>query len=150
MFKHILVPTDGSAFSNRAAKQAIKLAATTKARITAIHVVPGFHMVRLDDEGYSVPMLPSLRKRVEDDSITHAGRLLEKVAEAARRRGVHCRTVVGVNDFPYDEIIKQAKKNKCDLIIMASHGRRGLAGLLLGSETVKVLTHSGIPVLVVH
>lgn len=150
MFKHILVPTDGSRFSNKAVRQAIDFAGKVKARITAVHVVPGFHMQRLDDEGYKVPILPALKRRFEEQSVTQAQRLLDDVTKTARTKGVRCRTMVQVNDLPYEEIIRQAKKNKCDLIMMASHGRRGLWGLLLGSETTKVLTHSKIPVLVVH
>jgi nucleotide-binding universal stress UspA family protein len=74
--------------------------------------------------------------------------MLAAIEREAKAAGVKCETVTAANDAPYDEIVKQAKKRKCDLIMMSSHGRRGISGLLLGSETAKVLTHSTIPVLV--
>jgi nucleotide-binding universal stress UspA family protein len=76
--------------------------------------------------------------------------MLAKVQKAAKDAGVKCEAVAVVSDFPYQQIIATAKKKKCDLIVMASHGRKGLSSLLLGSETAKVLTHSKIPVLVVR
>lgn len=148
MFKHVLLPTDGSKLSNRAVKRGIQFAQSAKARVTAVHVVPEFRMVV--DEGFISPMSAELKKRFEKESRQHARTMLDKVEEAAKAAGVKCDSVAVVSDFPYLQIIETAKKRKCDLILMASHGRRGLSSLLLGSETAKVLTHSKIPVLVVR
>lgn len=148
MFKHVLLPTDGSKLSDRAVKRGIEFAQSANASITAVHVVPEFRMVV--EEGFVSPMSAELKKRFENESQQHARRMLDKVEAAAKAAGVTCDSVAVVSDFPYQQIIETAKKRKCDLIIMASHGRRGLSSLLLGSETAKVLTHSKIPVLVVR
>lgn len=148
MFKHILLPTDGSKLSDRAVRQGIRFAKSIKARVTALHVIPEFKMVV--EEGFVSPMTAELKTRFEKESQAHARRMLEKVERAAKTVGVRCETVAVVSDFPYQQIIDTAKKKKCDLIMMASHGRRGISSLLLGSETAKVLTHSRIPVLVVR
>ena len=147
MFKHILLPTDGSKLSNKAVKQAIAFAKALGAKITAIHVVGDYHLV-LPDEGFIMPDVPALRKRFEAEEAVRAKKILDAVRKSASEAGVECDTVTATSDVPYETIINQATKFKCDLIIMASHGRRGLRGILLGSETQKVLTHSKIPVLV--
>ena len=148
MFKHILLPTDGSKLSDRAVQRGIAFAKEVDARITVVHVVPEFQMIV--EEGFVSPMTPELKKRFEREALAHAGKLLAKVEKAAKAGGVKCETVAVVSDLPYQQIIETARRKKCDLIMMASHGRRGLSGLLLGSETAKVLTHSKIPVLVVR
>lgn len=148
MFKHILLPTDGSKLSDRAVKHGIEFAKSIGAKVTTIHVVPEFRMIM--DEGFVSPMSAEFKKRFENESQQHARKMLAKVGKAADAAGVKCESVVVVSDFPYQQIIDTAKKKKCDLIMMASHGRRGLSSLLLGSETAKVLTHSSIPVLVVR
>lgn len=148
MFKHILLPTDGSKLSDRAVQRGVEFAKEIKARITAIHVVPEFRMVV--EEGFVSPMSAELKKRFEKESQEHARKMLAKVEKLAGEAGVQCELVAVVSDYPYQQIIDTAKKKKCDLIMMASHGRRGLSSLLLGSETAKVLTHSKIPVLVVR
>jgi nucleotide-binding universal stress UspA family protein len=148
MFKHILLPTDGSKLSDRAVKKGIEFAQSAGARVTAVHVIPEFRMVV--EEGFVSPMSAELKKRFENESQQHARKMLDKVAKAAAAAGVKCDTVAVVSDYPYQQIIETARKQKCDLIIMASHGRRGLSSLLLGSETAKVLTHSKIPVLVMR
>ena len=145
--KHILLPTDGSKLSNQAVKQAIELAKALGAKITAVHVVGGYHQF-LPDEGFVMPEIPALKKRFEQEQAVRAKKILDSVKGAAQMAGVACDVVVATSDVPYEMIIKQATKLKCDLIIMASHGRRGFQGILLGSETQKVLTHSKIPVLV--
>lgn len=147
MFKHILLPTDGSELSNKAVKHGIEFAKKIKARVTVIHVVPEFRFMA--DEGVT-PLNPSLKKRFEDEGRARAKKMLDAVAKQARARGVRCATLSVASDLPYQQIIATAKKNRCDLIMMASHGRRGLSSLLLGSETAKVLTHSKVPVLVVR
>jgi nucleotide-binding universal stress UspA family protein len=91
-----------------------------------------------------------LRKRLDDQARARATKLLDAIARDARSRKVRCATLAVANDLAYQEIIETARKKKCDLILMASHGRRGLSSLLLGSETAKVLLHSKVPVLVVR
>jgi nucleotide-binding universal stress UspA family protein len=147
MFKHILLPTDGSSLSNKAVKRGIEFARKIRARVTALHVVPEFKAFA--DEGFA-PLSPALKKRLEDEARSRASKMLEAVARQARSRKVRCTTLNVANDLPYQEIIATARKKQCDLIMMASHGRRGLSSLLLGSETSKVLTHSRVPVLVVR
>jgi nucleotide-binding universal stress UspA family protein len=146
MFKHILLPTDGSELSNKAVEQAIAVAKSLGAKITAVNVVGEYH--RVLDEGYLVPEIPALKKRFAEAEAALAKKILDAVRKSASEAGVECDAVTPTSDVPYEAIIKQAKKSGCDVIIMASHGRRGFQGLLLGSETVKVLTHSTIPVLV--
>jgi nucleotide-binding universal stress UspA family protein len=147
MFKHILLPTDGSKLSGRAVKRGIDLAKKSRARVTVIHVVPEFKL--MVDEGITL-LSHALKKRFEDEGRARAGMMLNEIARQARARGVRCTTLCVANDLPYQQIIATAKKKKCDLILMASHGRRGLSSLLLGSETAKVLLHSKIPVLIVR
>lgn len=147
MFKHILLPTDGSRLSDRAVRIGIRFAGRVKARVTALHVVPEFKPFA--DEGFA-PMSPALKKRLDDEARARARKLLDSIARAARSKRVRCATLSVASDMPYQEIIGTARKRKCDLIMMASHGRRGLSSLLLGSETQKVLLHSKVPVLVVR
>lgn len=148
MFKHLLLPTDGSKLSDRAIKRGFAFAKSIKAKVTVTHVVPEFRMVV--EEGFVSPLAAELKTRYETESRTHAEIMLAKVKKQAAAAGVKCETVAVTSDYPYQQIIETAKKRKCDLILMASHGRRGLSSLLLGSETAKVLTHSKIPVLVVR
>jgi nucleotide-binding universal stress UspA family protein len=147
MFMHILLPTDGSAISRRAVKQGIALAKKSGARITAIHVVPEFKL--MVDEGITM-LSPTLKKRFEDEGRARAQKMLDDISKQARARGVRCATLCVASDLPYQQIIAAARRKKCDLILMASHGRRGLSSLLLGSETAKVLLHTKVPVLVVR
>jgi nucleotide-binding universal stress UspA family protein len=143
MFRHILVPTDGSPGSQAAAAAAIEMAAESGARITALHVLPDFHVF-----SYSPEMLEDTRDKFMHDSMAHAGKLLEGVVHAARERGVPCESVLARGDRPHRKILGAAGTHGCDLIAMASHGQLGLKGVLLGSETHKVLVHSPVPVLV--
>jgi len=147
MFKHILLPTDGSRLSERAVRSGIRFAAKTRARVTALHVVPEFRPFA--DEGFA-PLSPALKKRLDDEARARASKMLEAIAREARSKRVRCSTLTAASDSPYQEIIATARRKKCDLIMMASHGRRGLSSLLLGSETSKVLLHSRVPVLVVR
>lgn len=148
MYKHILVPTDGSKLSGKAVKQAIAFAKSIGARITTIHVSDEYRAVM--DEGFVLPSFATFKKRFEEMNAKRASALLAQVKAGAEAAGVACDCVSVTNNLPYDAIIRQAKKHKCDLIMMASHGRKGLSSVLLGSETAKVLTHSTIPVLVVR
>jgi nucleotide-binding universal stress UspA family protein len=147
MFKHILLPTDGSKLSARAIKRGIDLAKKGRGRITALHVLPEFKL--MVDDGITM-ISPALKKRFDDEGRARAQKLLDEIARQARARGVRCATLCVSGDSPYQEIIKVARQKKCDLILMASHGRRGISSLLLGSETSKVLLHTKVPVLVVR
>ncbi|MDP1952359.1 MAG: universal stress protein [Betaproteobacteria bacterium] len=145
MFKHILVPTDGSKLSVKAVKQAVKLAKSLGARITGFYAAPDFSSTYYGD-GY-ILRAPSAKAQAE--SAEKAARKCLSVIEVeAEVEKVACAVFHVTSDSPYEAIIDAARKKKCDLIVMASHGRRGLSGLVLGSETQKVLVHSKIPVLV--
>ena len=143
MFKHLLLPTDGSALSNSAIEKGIQIARDLRARVTGIYVAPEFHVMT-----YRAEMLEDTRSQFAEDSRAHANRYLEVIQAAAAKAGVACDVVSVTGDHPFEEIIKTAQAKGCDLIVMASHGNRGMRGLLLGSETLKVLTHGKIPVLV--
>lgn len=148
MFKHILLPTDGSKLSDRAVQRGIDLASALSARVTAVHVIAEFRMMA--DESFALPTGADLKRRYDKEAKARAEKMLEKIGERAKAAGVKFEGIAITGDVPYEEIIETAKKRKCDLIMMASHGRRGLSGLLLGSETSKVLTHSKVPVLVIR
>jgi len=148
MFKHILLPTDGSKLAARAITRATGLAKSLHAKVTLLSVVPEFRMIA--DESFAVPMSAELKQRYENEAKLRAGKMLAAIKKRLTRAGLRSEAVVVASDLPYQQIIAVARRRKCDLVVMASHGRRGLAGLLLGSETVKVLTHSKIPVLVVR
>ena len=143
MFSHILVPTDGSKLSEKAIKQAVLFAKKLNARLTVVHVIPKFHTFT-----YHTQMLEATEKEYATGSVEQAKQYLDYARRVAGAAGVECDAVHVTADQPYKEIIKTAKKKACDLILLASHGRRGIEGFLLGSETQKVLTHSEIPVLV--
>ena len=145
MFKNILVPTDGSKLSVKAVKQAIKLAKVLGARVTGFYAAPDFSSTYYGD-GY-ILRAPSAESQA-DFALKHARKCLSAIEVEAEVEKVPCEVFHVVNNSPYEAIIDAAKKKKCDLILMASHGRRGLSGLVLGSETQKVLVHSKIPVLV--
>ena len=147
MFKHILLPTDGSPVSSKAVKRGIEFAKKIGARVTALHVVTTFRFMA--DEGAMV-LNPALRKRFEDEGNARAKEILDAVAKQARAKGVRCATVRVSGDQSFHEIVATARRSKCDLIMMASHGRRGISSILLGSVTSKVLLHSKVPVLVVR
>ena len=147
MFKHILLPTDGSTISKKAVKRGIDLAKKCGARVTAFHAVPEFKL--MVDEGITM-LSPALKKRFEDEGRARAQKMLDDIARQARARGVRCSTLCVASDLPYQQIVATARTKKCDLILMASHGRRGISSLLLGSETAKVLLHTKVPVLVVR
>jgi nucleotide-binding universal stress UspA family protein len=142
MYKRILVPTDGSELSDKAIVGAIELAHALKASVVGVTVT----------EPYSYSNLSEYRPETIDDYDDRMAKLgaerLGHVADAASKAGIPVETVSVKSFSPYEAIIKAAGENDCDVIFMASHGRRGLGALLLGSETQKVLTHSSIPVMV--
>jgi nucleotide-binding universal stress UspA family protein len=143
MYKHILLPTDGSELSATAVRDGVKFAKELGARVTALHVTPPFHPVEVTPSVFTAHITEHDARAKES-----AQRALGAVTEAARAAGVPCATAHRVSNSPFEAIIAVAGEAGCDLIFMASHGRRGVAALLLGSETNKVLTHSKIPVLV--
>lgn len=143
MFKHLLLPTDGSPLSNNAIEKGIQLARETRAQVTGLYVAPEFHVMT-----YRTEMLEDTPAEFAADYRAHAKQYLEVIRTAASKAGVVCDVVSVTSDHPFEEIIKTAEAKGCDLIVMASHGRRGVRGLLLGSETQKVLTHGKMPVLV--
>jgi len=145
MFKNILVPTDGSKLSVKAAKSAVKLAKSVGAKITGFYAAPNYSTTYYGD-GY-VLRSPSAKGQAEMAE-KQARQCLSTIEVEAEVEKVPCEVMHVISDSPYEAIIDAAKKKKCDLIFMASHGRRGLSGLVLGSETHKVLVHSKIPVLV--
>ncbi len=145
MYNHILVPTDGSKLSTKALKAAAELARALKARVTVLYVMAPFSPPM---ETEAVAFYPAYSARgYEQRMRTVADSAIAK-AKFAIGAGVKVEGITEFHAAPWEVIVKAAGKRKCDLIVMASHGRRGLVGVLLGSETQKVLTHSKTPVLV--
>ena len=147
MYKHILVPTDGSPLSLKAAKAAAELAKTLDAKVTALYVIPSYMPVPASDGAilYNLGYTPEKYRQETEKSAKAA---LKRVEKTASESDVPVGKVFVTNDQPWQGIIDTAKAKKCDLIVMASHGRKGITGLIIGSETHKVLTHSKTPVLV--
>lgn len=143
MFKHLLLPTDGSAASESAIRQALEFAKATGAKVTGFHAMPAFHTFTTNPD-----MLEDTKEQFVKDSEVQAHKFLSLIEAAADEARVPCEVVFKTAEHPYEAIINAATERGCDLIAMASHGRRGMKGLLMGSETQKVLTHSTIPVLV--
>lgn len=148
MYKHILLPVDGSRLSLKAVDECLAFAKSGAAKVTILNVVPHFsvHVT----VGFSSGVVKNLEKTREAEYRKAGERLIAELKAQAKAAGVACEGIVVVGDSPYREIIANAEKRGCDLIMMASHGRRGLDAVLIGSETVKVLTHTRIPVLVVR
>jgi nucleotide-binding universal stress UspA family protein len=147
MYKHIMVPTDGSELSIGAAHQAIELAAQCKARMTALMISPHYHQ-HMGEEGFVTPVVGDVRERWQAEMTERANKVLEEICEDAAQAGVKCDTVHVFGDSPYEAIIDTAQKNGCDMIAMGSHGYGALKQLIEGSETVRVLSHTKIPVVV--
>lgn len=143
MFKRILLPTDGSEQSQRAVLAGIAFAKDLGAEVVGLTVIPQFHTFT-----YKTEMLEETKEEFAVDSQQHAATHLQFILDAARDAGVPGTAEHVVSDDPYQVIISTARDRQCDLIVMGSHGRRGVQGVLLGSETQKVLVHSSIPVLV--
>ena len=145
MFKHILVPTDGSELSQVTARSAVAFAKEAGARVTVFFAKPEYPIAYFGEGALIEPTSPEkFAELAEQQAAQYLGEIQAICAEA----GVECTTTSAISDVPYEAIIQAATKAGCDLIFMASHGRRGISGFLLGSETNKVLTHSTIPVLV--
>jgi nucleotide-binding universal stress UspA family protein len=142
MYKHILIATDGSELAGRAVTTGLALAKVLKARVTAVTATEPWSAMAIGEPGLAFPI-----EEYEKAAAENAGRILSGVSSSAEDVGVQCETM-HVNDFPAEGIVETAKAKGCDLIVMASHGRRGLSKLLLGSQTARVLTLSAVPVLV--
>ena len=147
MYKRILVATDGSTLSKKAVTSAIQLAATCGAELLTLRVVPRYPQAYFEG---SIPLSAADVNRIEAQWTEAAKAALEAVQKTAQNKGVETKAVTVKSDVVSDAIIATAKKHKADLIVMASHGRKGIKLLLLGSETQQVLTHSHIPVLVLR
>ena len=143
MYKHLLLPTDGSSLSEDAVRRGVQFAQQLGAKVTGFHAMPEFEVV-----SYTMAMVDNNKEAFGRQARERAARVLDWVASLAAQSGVECETVTVASDTPYQAIVQTATERGCDLILMASHGRRGIKGFLLGSETSKVLTHSTIPVLV--
>ena len=145
MFKHILVPTDGSELSRATAQRAVSFAKETGARVTVFYAKPEYPIAYFGEGALIDPTTPEKFAEMADQQ---AAEYIGEVEKWCAEAGVECAAATATSDIPYEAIIEAAEKSGCDLIFMASHGRRGISGLLLGSETNKVLTHSKVPVLV--
>ena len=148
MYKNLLVPTDGSKLSDKAVKEAVKLAAGSGATITLYYAVPDYPDPVYMESAMMAAYVPPDQYRA--DATRRAIKVLGGAAAKVSAAGLKAQTLYTTSNVPWEGIIAAAAKKKCDLIVMASHGRRGIAGVLLGSETQKVLTHSKVPVLVVR
>ena len=147
MYKRILIATDGSELSDKAVESGLSLAALSGASVVALKVVPRYP--RSYFEG-GMPVEASDIERIEHQWDAAAQVLVDGIKTAGEAQGVNVKTVIAKSDLVAEAVISAAKKHKCDLIVMASHGRKGIKRLLLGSETQHVLTHSHIPVLVLR
>ena len=143
MYTNILIPTDGSELAGKAVRHGLELAARIGAKVTVLTVLQPFHLLSTDTQALE-DTPAQYHRRMQD----HAAKTLGEAASAAQAAGVACDSVEIEHDHPYRAIIDTAAAKRCDLIVMASHGRHGVAALVLGSETVKVLTHCKVPVLV--
>ncbi|HZV65035.1 MAG TPA: universal stress protein [Telluria sp.] len=143
MFKHILLPTDGSAMSEQANRKCLKLARESGASVTAIYAIPEYHSY-VDAPGVVIDS----PEQYQNASLADTRRILGEVEALASEAGVPCDTRSVCSDHPHEVIIKAARALGCDLICMASHGHQGVKGVLLGSVTQKVLAHGDTPVLV--
>ena len=140
MFKSILIPTDGSDLSDKAVRQGLELARSLGSKVVAVHVSAPFHVL-----AGTPALLAATREQWEQDAAAFNLEVFERVATVARDLGA-CTCVSCAGEHVWQQIIQAAEANGCDAICMASHGRRGFAAVMLGSETAKVLTHTKIPV----
>ena len=143
MYTNILIPTEGSELAGKAVEHGIELAKRIGAKVTVLTVLPPFHTFTTDTQ-----MIEDTPVRYKARMQEQAEKTLGAVAVAAQGAGVACETVQVEHEHPYRAIIDVADSKGCDLIVMASHGRHGISAIVIGSETVKVLTHCKVPVLV--
>ena len=147
MYENLLVATDGSKLSAKAVAHAISLAQAVGAKLTVFYAAPDYPMPAYAD---GVVYEPVSRREYTKLAAEDAQKILDGAATKAEAAGVQCTTAYAIAAAPWEAILAAAKKHKCDAIVMASHGRRGLSAVLLGSETQKVLTHTKLPVIVVR
>ncbi|MEO8345940.1 MAG: universal stress protein [Betaproteobacteria bacterium] len=147
MYAHLLVPTDGSKLSDKAVVHAISLARALHAKVSFFYASPDYPMPAYSE---GVIYEPISRKEYAQLARKEGDKVLERAMAKAKAVGLECKGVQSIAASPWEAILQAAKRSKCDCIVMASHGRRGLTAMLLGSETQKVLTHSKLPVLVVR
>ena len=145
MFKHILLPTDGSEVSTRAVDLGLELASALQARVYALHVILPFQSL-----AYMTQVIPESETSYTEESVRWAERYLGEVRDKAQQASIPCDSDYVFDKHPCDAILDIVQKHGCDLIVMGSHGWRGFTRLLLGSETQKVLVRSQLPVLVCH
>ena len=143
MFAHILIPTDGSPLSIAATGKILRFAKEIGAKVTVLTVIEPFHTFSLAPSQVS-----STSAVYHEQARIEAARILDVAERSARAAGVECTLVQAEHDHPHEAIVDTAQSRGCDLIAMASHGRRGVSAMMLGSQTARVLTHSNIPVLV--
>lgn len=147
MYQKILVATDGSTLSKKAVRSAIELAAALGAELVALYVVPRYPISYFEG---GITVSTQDIARTEKQWADKGQAVVHAVEQSAQAEGVKAKGTVSKSDLVAESIMAAAKKHKCDLIVMASHGRKGLKRILLGSETQHVLTHSGVPVLVLR
>ena len=143
MYKHLLIAVDGSLLSESAFKRALVFAKEMGATVTLLRAIPEDHLLI-----YQAEMLGTTQTQHTDQARKNAQSYLDGLETEARHALVPCNAVVTVNDHPHEAIVEAAQNQGCDLIIMGSHGRHGMTGFLLGSETQRVLAHTRLPVLV--
>lgn len=143
MYAHILIATDGSELAEKAVEQGLTLAKTLGSKVTAITVTEPWTAAVSGEWAVAFPV-----EEYEKAAAANAGKILKHVTEAAQRIGVDCETVHIKDQFAAEGIVEEAQTRKCDLIVMASHGRRGFARFVLGSQATRVLTHSTVPMLI--
>jgi nucleotide-binding universal stress UspA family protein len=146
-YQHLLVPSDGTQLSNQALEQGIFLAKALGAKLTLLHVQPPLPIPLI---GMGDMLDPATVESLSATAARETERIVREAKVAGEAAGLQIRTEVVRQDLPYRAIVEAARRHGCDLIVMASHGRKGLSGLLLGSETQRVLLHAPIPVLVVR
>jgi nucleotide-binding universal stress UspA family protein len=147
MYKTLLLATDGSKLSDKALAHAIALAQAVGASLTAFYAAPDYPLPAYAD---GVVYEPVSRKEYAKLAAEDAQKILDLAAVKAKAAGIECKTAYAIASAPWEAILAAAKKHKADAIVMASHGRRGISAVLLGSETQKVLTHSKLPVIVIR
>jgi nucleotide-binding universal stress UspA family protein len=143
MYKHILIASDGSELAGRAVEQGLTLAKTLGSKVTAVTVTEPWTAAVSGEWAIAFPV-----EEYEKAAAANAHKILKQVSETAARIGVACETVHVQDQFPAEGIVEEAKARNCDLIVMGSHGRRGLAKFVLGSQATRVLTHSTTPMLI--
>jgi nucleotide-binding universal stress UspA family protein len=143
MFKHILMPTDGSEHSERAIERGIELAKLCGARVTGIHVMPDYRMLIASGDMES----PGIDENMDEQARAQATRFLAFVQRTADSAGVPCDTLMAKGQHPYDAIVDAANERGCDLIVMTARHRKGLVSMIMGSEASRVLHRASIPVL---